>query len=154
MLKNPALHHYQVGNPHPLAVDALAANASGVENQVTFVGPRADIFDWLWACDIHVMPSIFEGYGLAAVEALASGCDCLFADCPGLAYFKSLKLAANWARPNAQDFPAGLEQILRNRTPNSALATNSHLTCDLFDTKRRSQAYHKLWKRPVERKQP
>ena len=153
LLKKPDLHYYQVGNPHPQAVDALAAREAEVENQVTFVGPRTDIADWLWACDIYVMPSIFEGYGLAAVEALASGCDCLFADCPGLADFKILKLAANWVLPNAQDFSAGLDQLLRDRTPISALVTNSRHTCDLFDTKSRSQAYYKIWKRVVERKQ-
>jgi glycosyltransferase involved in cell wall biosynthesis len=152
LLKNTALHYYQVGNPHLQAVDALAASASGVEAQVTFVGPRADIADWLWACDIYVMPSKLEGLSLAAVEALASGCDCLFADCPGLADFKGLKLAANWALPSAQGFAAGLEKLLRNRTPNSALVTNSRLTCDLFDTKRRSQAYHQLWSHRLDRR--
>ena len=145
LLNKPILHYYQVGNPHPQSIDALAAREAGVENQVTFVGPRTDIADWLWACDIYVMPSIFEGYGLAAVEAMASGCDCLFADCPGLADFKSLNLLATWAKPNTRDFSTGLDQLLRGPTPNDALINNSHLTCELFDTTRRAKKYHRVW---------
>lgn len=151
LLKKPDLHYYQVGNPHPQSVDTLAAREAGVENQVTFVGPRTDIADWLWACDIYVMPSIFEGYGLAAVEAMASGCDCLFADCPGLADFKSLNLSATWVHPNTRGFSTGLDQLLREPTPNDALVSNSHLTCDLFDTKRRAMKYQHMWLQTLNR---
>jgi glycosyltransferase involved in cell wall biosynthesis len=151
LLKKPDLHYYQVGNPHPQAVDALAAREAEVENQVTFVGPRTDIADWLWACDIYVMPSIFEGYGLAAVEALASGCDCLFADCPGLADFKSLNLIANWVSPDPDAFSTGIRRLLQEPTPNHALISNSTLTCELFDTSRRSQAYHNFWIQTLDR---
>lgn len=145
LLKKPDLHYYQVGNPHPLAVDALAASALGVENQATFVGPRTDIADWLWACDIYVMPSIFEGYGLAAVEALASGCNCLFADCPGLADFKSLNLMAIWMTPNRQNFANGIDHLIREPIPDDSLRENSRMVADLFSVKTRSKAYHDIW---------
>lgn len=145
LLKNSDLHYYQVGNPHPQSVDMDAAREAGVESQVTFVGPRTDIADWLWACDIFVMPSIFEGYGLAAVEAMASGCDCLFADCPGLADFKSLNLAATWVEPDTKAFPMALDQLLQKPTPPERLLSSSYHACELFDTTRRSQSYHRMW---------
>src|SRR6185295_16789686 len=42
-------------------------------------------------CDIFVFPSLAEGFGLPALEALASGCALVTTDCGGVAAF---------ARPN------------------------------------------------------
>jgi glycosyltransferase involved in cell wall biosynthesis len=153
LLKKPDLHYYQVGHSHPAGIDAQKVRELSISHQVTFVGAQKNVIDWLWAADFYVMPSLFEGFSIAALEALASGCECIFADCPGLADFTSMELAANWVAPNAHEFSAKLDQLIRDRTPNRALVNNSRLTCDLFDTKSRSQAYYKTWKRIVERKQ-
>lgn len=45
----------------------------GVSNRVLFMGSRNDVADLLQACDIFVMPSLWEGLGIAAIEAQASG---------------------------------------------------------------------------------
>jgi glycosyltransferase involved in cell wall biosynthesis len=149
--KKDNLHYYQVGNSHPADIDATEASDLKVGHRVSFVGSQKNVIEWLWASDIYVMPSFFEGFSIAALEALASGCDCLFADCPGLADFKSLNLIANWVSPDPDAFSTGIRRLLHEPTPNHALISNSTLTCELFDTSRRSQAYHNFWIQTLDR---
>ncbi|MEE1035927.1 MAG: glycosyltransferase [Oscillospiraceae bacterium] len=51
-----------------------------LEDVVAMLGRRADVARLYQAFDIFIMPSFFEGYPLAAVEALASGLPVLLAD--------------------------------------------------------------------------
>jgi glycosyltransferase involved in cell wall biosynthesis len=49
----------------------------GVAGHVHFLGPRRDIPDLLRVCDVFLFPSLFEGLGLALIEAMAAGCVCV-----------------------------------------------------------------------------
>ena len=46
----------------------------GIDKFVTFVGSRNDIENVLNDCDIALLTSEFETFGLSAIEAMASGC--------------------------------------------------------------------------------
>jgi glycosyltransferase involved in cell wall biosynthesis len=46
---------------------------SGLERRVRLVGGQADVMRYLHAADIFLLPSLHEGFGIAAVEAMASG---------------------------------------------------------------------------------
>jgi len=46
--------------------------ASGLAAQVRLLGERDDVGDLLAACDIFVLPSLHEGLGVAALEAMAA----------------------------------------------------------------------------------
>lgn len=52
----------------------------GVESDVLFMGLREDIPQLLWAMDIFVLPSIFEGFPVTAIEAQTTGLPCIFSD--------------------------------------------------------------------------
>ena len=52
----------------------------GIENKVILTGERTDIPELLSAMDFFVFPSIWEGLGLAVIEAQASGLPCLLSD--------------------------------------------------------------------------
>jgi len=45
----------------------------GMSSQITFMGVRRDILEWLPHFDIFVLPSAWEGVSLALLEAMASG---------------------------------------------------------------------------------
>lgn len=51
-----------------------------LEGRVIFTGVRADVPDLLKAMDVFLFPSLFEGLGLAVVEAQAAGLPCIVAD--------------------------------------------------------------------------
>jgi glycosyltransferase involved in cell wall biosynthesis len=52
-------------------LEALA-NRLGIADRVIFLGHRNDIADLLASCDLFVLPSIYEGLPLSALEAMAA----------------------------------------------------------------------------------
>ena len=52
----------------------------GVSNKVIFYGVTDKVEQLLWAMDIFVMPSQFEGLPVTAVEAQAAGLPCILSD--------------------------------------------------------------------------
>jgi glycosyltransferase involved in cell wall biosynthesis len=77
---HPRAHLLSVGaQDHREWLDTLRRRSAerGVAGHVHFLGPRRDIPDLLRACDVFVFPSLFEGLGLALIEAMAAGCVCV-----------------------------------------------------------------------------
>lgn len=60
-------------------LEAIAAR-EGVENEVHFLGllDRQEVYQLMDAVDVYAMPSRWEGFSAAAVEALATETACLF----------------------------------------------------------------------------
>lgn len=93
------------------------ARRVGVEKEIMFLGERRDIRALLSAMDIFVMPSVWETFGIAALEAMA-------ADLPVVAY------AVGGLREVVDDQVTGI--LVRNRDPQElakaiiALAHNPH----------------------------
>ncbi|CAN5866841.1 N/A [soil metagenome] len=56
----------------------------GLEGVVRFLGHRDDVGDLLAASDVFVFPSLFEGLGGAAIEAMALGLPVIASDIPAL----------------------------------------------------------------------
>ena len=55
--------------------DYVAEN--DLEKNVRFIGRRNDVPEWLSLMDVYVFPSVFEGLGIALLEAQAAGCLCV-----------------------------------------------------------------------------
>ena len=73
-----------VGNG-PLRNQLQALSHSlGLDKRVHFLGYREDIPELLALADVFVMSSKWEGFGLAAVEAMAAGTPVIASDVPGL----------------------------------------------------------------------
>jgi len=56
----------------------------GLENKVRLLGYTSDVATLLSECDVFVLYSRWEGFGLAVVEAMASGLPVVVANVPGL----------------------------------------------------------------------
>ena len=56
----------------------------GLETRVSFLGVRMDVPDILEQSDVAVLSSHWEGFGLAAVEAMAAGRPLVATDVGGL----------------------------------------------------------------------
>lgn len=56
------------------------AKALGIEEQVKFLGFRTDVSDIIQGMDLFLMPSLYEGFPVTAVEAQCAGLTCVFSD--------------------------------------------------------------------------
>lgn len=69
--------------PMRSAMEELARTL-GIADRVHFLGRRHDIPQILKTCDFYVHYSVYEGFGIAAVEAMAAGLPVIASDVPGL----------------------------------------------------------------------
>ena len=56
------------------------AEELGISASIQFLGERKDIPELLFAADVFLFPSIFEGFGIAAIEAQAADLMCFVSD--------------------------------------------------------------------------
>jgi len=61
------------------------AGELGIASRVRFLGKRMDVPRLLKAVDVYVQPSLWEGFGIAALEAMAAGKPVVASNVPGLA---------------------------------------------------------------------
>jgi len=76
----PQVHLLSVGattDPRWTAELKREAEALSVADHFHMLGAQANVVDFLRACDIFVFPSLYEGLGIALIEAMAAGCVCV-----------------------------------------------------------------------------
>lgn len=60
-------------------------NSLNLQKRISFLGVRSDVYSLYKMCDIAILSSHAEGFGLAAVEAMACGVPLIASDVQGLA---------------------------------------------------------------------
>jgi glycosyltransferase involved in cell wall biosynthesis len=95
-----------------------------LDGVVEFLGTREDISILMRDADIFFVPSAWEGFGIAAVEAMASGLPIVASDIPGLGEVvgKEAGLLVNPASP--EEMSLALEKLLCN--PDAAIRIGLH----------------------------
>lgn len=59
-------------------------DSKGLKSRVMFLGFRTDVAELMHTCDILVIPSLWEGFGLVAAEGMASGISIVASNVEGL----------------------------------------------------------------------
>ena len=81
----PDAHLFLVGDgPLRPSLEQMARSL-GIRDRVTFLGWRTDVAAVLKASDIYVHSTHYDGFGIAAAEAMAAGLPVVVSDVPGLA---------------------------------------------------------------------
>lgn len=80
----PDAHYVHVGHGSEEPAERALAARLGVAQCCHFLGGRDDVADILAACDVFLMPSLHEGLGIAALEALSCELAVVATDVPGL----------------------------------------------------------------------
>jgi glycosyltransferase involved in cell wall biosynthesis len=75
----------------------------GISSRVRFLGVVPDIALILRACDVFVMPSTYEGFGVAAAEAMGAGLPVILSNVAGLRDMHDVDDSIYWIEPTADD---------------------------------------------------
>jgi glycosyltransferase involved in cell wall biosynthesis len=114
----------------------------GIAARVHFAGQSDDPRPYLWAGDVFVMPSLWEGLGIAGLEAAGTELPLILADVPGLRdVAKELKWSELLA-PTPENLARGILAIFEANSASLKDRTrkNSDLARDLFSPSRGVQS--------------
>jgi glycosyltransferase involved in cell wall biosynthesis len=100
--------YLHVGDERDAETERRLAVELGIAGQVRFLGPQLALRSILHASDLFVMPSLHEGFGVAALEAMAAGVPSALADVEGLRDFRDMDPSIYWLEP----IPTGVEAAL------------------------------------------
>lgn len=104
--------HLHVGHEEEGAPERALAARLGVADRITFAGAVDDVRPYLQAADLYVMPSHFEGLGIATLEALAVGLPALLTEVPGLVDFRHYLDDIHYCQPTADSLAAALQPLI------------------------------------------
>jgi glycosyltransferase involved in cell wall biosynthesis len=83
-----------------------------LQQHVSFVGHQADVRKYLWSADLFALPSLYETFGLAVVQAAAASCPVLVTRLNGVEDFLDASTAL-MVEPDVPSVGAGLDRFLR-----------------------------------------
>jgi len=109
---------------------------SGLEDRVYFTGyvPQEDLINLYNLADIFVFPSIYEGFGLPILEAMACGCPVIASDIAvHRELFHSMVLLAD--PYDVDSFVDGINKLLNDRQLKNDLIEKGLSGCKLFSWK-------------------
>lgn len=105
----PEVVYLHVGCEDEGRGERAQAERLGVADRVRFLGMVTDLREVFREADLFVMPSLHEGFGVAAVEAMGAGVPVLLADVKGLRDFRKWSEDVRYCAPD----DAGVERGLR-----------------------------------------
>ena len=75
ILKDKGLkfHYFMIGEGPDLHKLKAQCHSMGLDSVVTFMGYQNNVAEWLAACNIFVLPSLYEYHSIAVLEAMRSG---------------------------------------------------------------------------------
>lgn len=137
---------YVIAGDGPLRADLEArAAALGIADRVRFLGVVEDITTVLKGADLFLLPSLWEGFGLAAVEAMNAGVPVIASDVAGLR-----ELVGPAGNPVIDPMDeAGLSDaivgLLDNPEQRAAIGARGFARAADFDKSGMVDAYRALW---------
>ncbi|MEH6449843.1 MAG: glycosyltransferase [Oleispira sp.] len=115
-----------------------------VADRVIFHGLINDIPSFLSDMDIYIQSSKFEGFGLAAVEAMAAGLPTLCADVPGLKELTGSELNL-FPQGNSQVLAKKILTINENKNFKDELLSIGIDTCNRFSLQNMNSNFHDVY---------
>ena len=140
--------YLHVGLEEPGEPERALAKKLGVSDRIQFIGAVDDVRPVLHAADLYVMPSQFEGLGIATLEAIAVGLPALLTEVPGLVDFRQYLEDIHYCEPSADGIAAALQPLLQKGAGLEAgRAARSAAIHQAFGAKRGVLAYSDLYSR-------
>ncbi len=137
MINNPNIHYIICGQgPLELYLKKLAAEF-GIEKKVHLLGYRRDIAEICKASDIFAFPSLREGFGMAALEAMACGLPIVTSNIRGIVDYSINEETGYTSNPNdVNQFAYNISKIISNPVIREKMSINNVITVNRFALKR------------------
>lgn len=110
--KNASLIYLHVGPEVEGCPERKLAETVEVSNRVHFLGTVLDIDSILYASDVYVMPSLYEGFSIAAIEAMGAGLPVILSDVPGLRDLREVCESIYWVEPTSESIARAILDFL------------------------------------------
>lgn len=128
------------------------ARSLGVAERVRFAGYVEDVVPFYAASDVFLLPSLWEGFGLVAAEAMGAGLLVLAADVPGLAEVVGRDGEAGILLPpeDPDAWTKAIEDVLANRSRLSEVSAKARKRAEEFSIDRTASGYREVYRELVE----
>jgi len=134
-----------VGDGSRRAEHQRLAAALGVAERCHFLGTRKDVERLIKLADVYVQSSHWEGFGIAVLEAMASGVPVVASRVPGLV--ELVDSAGVLVEPgNADHLAQVLNALLRDPERRAELARRGRARADAFRIDGTVDRYHSLYR--------
>lgn len=140
--------YLHVGLEEPGAPERALTERLGIADRIRFIGAIDDVRPILNAADLYVMPSHFEGLGIATLEAFAVGLPALLTEVPGLVDFRQYLADVSYCDPSADGIAMALRSLLQKGAGlDDGAAARSAAVHQTFGARRGVLAYSALYSR-------
>jgi glycosyltransferase involved in cell wall biosynthesis len=92
--------------------ERMLAADMGVEHRVRFLGVVPEVLPVLHASDVYLMPSLYEGFGCSAVEAMGAGVPTILSDVPGLCDFRETCSGIRWVNTTPVSIASAMQELI------------------------------------------
>lgn len=116
----------------------------GLKDRVTFTGNSNIISEILMSCNIVVLSSHWEGFGLAAVEGLAAGRPIVASNVAGLSDIVG-DAGLFFEKENEKELAAKVMELIENKELYAALSAKALARAKLFDIDITAKKYLELY---------
>lgn len=124
------------------------AEKLGIKNLIIFKGMQSDVLPYLQAADLFVMCSTYEGFSIAALEAISTGLPALLSNVNGLSDLKNFFDGLHYCQPTSESLYDALKNIIKTPVNDLKAKTlhNSEKAVQLFGVNRGLDAYVACYK--------
>jgi glycosyltransferase involved in cell wall biosynthesis len=114
--ENLRIVYVHVGAEDSGVPERKLAEQLGIGDRVYFLGQLDNTLPALYAADAYTMPSLHEGFGIAALEALAVGLPAILADVLGLCDFRNYFPNLIYVAPRADSLASAFAELAKSNS--------------------------------------
>lgn len=118
----------------------------GLQDRVMFLGKRDDVREILGCSDIFALPSIYEGFGIALLEAMALKIPCIASDVDGIREIVTNGEGAIMVKPSSShELASAIASLINNPIKRSDIARKGHTRVKRFDIKKQIKSLENVY---------
>lgn len=143
MLKGLDIRYKILGDGDDRLILEEQAKSLEISDRVEFAGHKADVTSYLEEADIFLIPSLWEGFGLAAVEGMNAGLPVVASDVSGLREVVGTDSGcALLVQPsNPQSIAAALQELVDDRQKRQVMGKAAFERSKRFDKRQMTEKY-------------